>query len=360
MSIPPLTGPSGLTSAWLTDALREVGHEGVDVKEVSLEEIGTGQTGTSYRVGVRFGGKTDLPSTFVAKLPADDPAVRERVATGYRAEVAFYETVAATVEVPVPRCFVSSISGDGQSFVLLLEDLAPARQGDQLQGCTPAQVEVGVQALAGLHGPRWSDPTWRAFTATALPAADPATAKGLGDVARMATDMFLDRLGERLSKADRETLDAYAGRVPSWLLAHPQRFSLLHGDFRLDNLMFAPDGASVVVVDWQTLSVGLPARDLAYFVGTSLPPTVRADHESALVEAYHAALLEFGVRGYDLQTCFADYRLGMLQAPLIVTLGTAFSATTERGDEMMLIMLQRACEAIRSLETFEIIDQVDT
>lgn len=64
-----------------------------------------------------------------------------------------------------------------------------------------------------------------------------------------------------------------------------------------------------------------------------------------------------GVRQYDLNECFADYCLGMLQAPLIATLGTAFSATTERGDQMMLVMLERACAAIRELDTFAIIDR---
>jgi aminoglycoside phosphotransferase (APT) family kinase protein len=353
----PLTGPTDLTSAWLTNALQEAEHQCPHVEEVSLEEVGTGQTGRSFRVSASFVEETDLPSTFVAKLPASDATVRERVAIGYRAEVAFYETVAATVGVPVPRCFARAISADAQSFVLLLEDLAPATQGDQLRGCTPAQAHVAVRALAGLHGPRWCDPAWHAFTATALPAADPGMAKGLGDVARMATDMFLERLGDRLTKADRETLDDFPGRVPAWLLANPQRFSLLHGDYRLDNLMFAPDNASVVVVDWQTLSVGLPTRDLAYFVGTSLPPAVRAEHEGALVESYHSALMDFGVQNYDLQTCFKDYALGMLQVPLIATLGTAFSATTERGDEMMLAMLGRACEAIRCLNTFGRIDR---
>jgi hypothetical protein len=38
-------------------------------------------------------------------------------------------------------------------------------------------------------------------------------------------------------------------------------------------------------------------------------------------------------------------------------LGTAFSATRERCDEMMLVMLGRACEAIRSLDTFGRIDR---
>lgn len=358
VNIHPPTEPAGLTSTWLTDALTQTGNDNVKVTDLTLEEIGTGQTGTSFRLYVSFAGESDLPSTFVAKLPSDDVAVRQRVAPGYRAEVAFYDTVAATLKVPVPRCFVSSISRDAQSFVLILEDLAPATQGNQLEGCTPGQARIGVQALAGLHGPRWCDPAWRTFSATALPAADPEMAKGLGEVARMATDMFLKRLGERLSEADRETLDAYPKRVPRWLLANSQRFSLLHGDYRLDNLMFAPDNSSVVVVDWQTISIGLPGRDLAYFIGTSLSSDAREAHEQTLIEHYHAALLEFGVRDYTLEACFGDYRLGMLQAPLIATLGAAFSATTERGDDMMLTMLERACHAMRSLDTLTIIDGV--
>ena len=36
-------------------------------------------------------------------------------------------------------------------------------------------------------------------------------------------------------------------------------------------------------------------------------------------------------------------------------LGFAFAASTERGDEMMLAMLQRGCQAIRELETLDLI-----
>jgi hypothetical protein len=355
VSLDPPEGPLGLTPEWLAVALHEGGHPGAAIKEVAVEGIGTGQTGSSFRLTVTFAEDSDLPSSFVAKVAADDPSVRERVAPGYRAEVAFYDSVAATLEVPVPRCYYSAVSDDAQQFVLLLEDLSPARQGDQLAGCGPTQARAGVVSLAGLHGPRWCDPAWLEFGATVMPKADAEMAKGLGDLARTAADLFLERLGERMSRADRATLDAYPERVPRWLVAVPDRFSLLHGDYRLDNLMFAPDGA-VTVVDWQTLSVGLPARDLAYFVSTSLHPRARAAHERELVKAYHAALGRWGVDGYDLDRCFADYRLGMLQAPLICTLGAAFSASTDRGDEMMLTMVRRACAAIRQLDTLAMID----
>jgi aminoglycoside phosphotransferase (APT) family kinase protein len=357
VSIDPPGGPSGLTSYWLAAALTDAGHRGVRISDVAIEEIGTGQTGSCFRVTVSYAAETALPSTFVAKLPAGDPSVRERVAFGYRAEAAFYERVAATVRVPLPTCYVCAISDDAQDFVLLLEDLSPARQGDQLAGCSPQQAAAAVVALAGLHGPRWCDPSWRDFTATAMPMADAELAKSLGEVARMAADMFLERLGGRLSQAQRQILAAYPERVAPWLLANPTRFSLLHGDYRLDNLMFSADGSAVTVVDWQTLSVGLPARDLAYFVSTSLSPDVRGEHEHALVAAYHSALADWGVDDYDLDECFADYRLGMLQTPLITTLGAAFSAITERGDDVALMMLDRASAAIGELGTLEIIDR---
>jgi Phosphotransferase enzyme family len=348
-------GPSELTTSWLAAVLRSARHE-VRIGDVAVEQIGSGLTGSCFRMTVRYSAPADLPASFVVKLPANDPEVRERVAFGYRAEVAFYDTVAATVRVPTPACYHSAISADGQRFVLLLDDLSAARPGDQLLGCTLAEARSAVVALAGLHAPRWCDPSWRDFTATAMPMADSGLAAGLAEVAQLATGTFLDRLGDRLGAADQQTLAGYPGRVGRWLLARPQRFSLLHGDYRLDNLIFGPPGPAVTVVDWQTLSVGLPTRDLAYFVSTSLPPALRAQHERSLVGAYHEALTGLGVRDYDLAECFADYRFSMLQTPLITTLGAAFSATTDRGDEVALALVERAGAAIRDLDTFELID----
>jgi hypothetical protein len=145
------------------------------------------------------------------------------------------------------------------------------------------------------------------------------------------------------------------GLVTPWLLAEPDRFSLMHGDYRLDNLLFDPDRTRVTVVDWQTVGLGLPTRDLAYFTATSLLPEIRPTVERDLVQQYHRALLSYGVTDYAGETCWNDYRLGVLQAPLITALGFAFSASTERGDEMILTMLHRGCRAIRELGTVELI-----
>lgn len=51
------------------------------------------------------------------------------------------------------------------------------------------------------------------------------------------------------------------------------RVSLVHGDFRLDNLMFAPNNRSVIaVLDWELSTLGHPFADLAYqCMGMRLP-----------------------------------------------------------------------------------------
>lgn len=74
-------------------------------------------------------------------------------------------------------------------------------------------------------------------------------------------------------------------------MAEPKRFALMHGDYRLDNMLFDPDRTRVTVVDWQTMGIGLPAGDLAYFTATSLAPDLRSAIERDLVDRYHRALL---------------------------------------------------------------------
>jgi fructosamine-3-kinase len=347
-------GPQDLTPAWLTATLHTHGYDGTQVDAVVVTPVGTGQTGASYRLEVDYGTRAEgLPSTFVAKLAAQDPEVRQRVSLGYRSEVAFYAELAATVRVPMPHCFAGGVDEDGHCL-LLLSDLAPARQGDQLAGCTIEQARAAAVALAGLHGPRWCDPTWLDLDVTTMPLPTPESAAGMGEVTRMAVDLVLARLGDRLSASTRATVAAFPDAVAPWLMARQERFALLHGDYRLDNLLFGPDG-TVCVVDWQTLAVGLPPRDLAYLLATGLQPADRRGAERELVEAYRHALEDHGVAGYDAQTCWDDYRLGQLHTLLIACLGAAFSTTTERGDEMTLVMLERGCTAVRDLGTLALL-----
>jgi hypothetical protein len=342
--------PTDVTADWLGAVL------GADVRSVDVVPIGTGQTGATYRLTAGYAdGTADLPASFAVKLSSQDDTVRERVALGYRSEHVFYTHFADLVRVPIPRHHYCEISDDGGDFVLLLDDLAPAVQGDQIGGCTPAEAELAVRALAGLHAPTWCDPRWSNYPGLAMSIPNDDAAKGFGDIAVMAAQITLDRYGDRITERDRDTITESMSMVTPWLLAEPGRFALMHGDYRLDNMLFTPDRAAITVVDWQTLGSGLPARDLSYFTATSLLPDVRCTVDDALVDAYHDALLGYGVTDYDRETCWRDYRIGMLQAPLLTVLGCAFAGTTERGDDMMMVMLARGCQAIRELGSLDLV-----
>jgi hypothetical protein len=347
----PVDTPQELTPAWLSDALRAAGNDAT-VSDVTFVPVGTGQMSGCYRLTLRYAAG-DGPATLVAKLPSPDPQVAEGAGATYATEVRFYRDIAPTVAVRAPQCLCAVFSDEGKRFVLLLEDMAPAEQGDQIAGCTLEQAFDAVVNLADLHGPRWCDESLHRITGLAPFGADAAEGMGIGF--GMAIEPFIERFHTPVEDAD--VLRAFAPHVATWLAGRPDCFALVHGDYRLDNLLFATaaGGPPCTAVDWQLIAVGLPTRDLGFFLGTGLGRDERVQHEHALVEAYHDALLAHGVDGYTPEQCWDDYRVGLFQGPLITVLGAMYATQTERGDEMFVAMTERCCAAIRESDALALL-----
>lgn len=340
-----------ITAPWLSEVLAAT------VRTVSISQIGAGQTGATYRLRV---DAEHLPPTLIAKMHAGDEAARRRVSNGFRAEVGFYRDLATTVEIPLPKCWYSAIAEDALSFTLILEDLAPRQPGVQTNGCSERTARAACMNLAGLHAPRWNDPSL--FEVPFLPRPDEARAAFLAQIGRDATDGFVARYANELDSVDVSVLRSSAEILEPWLMAGHRTLAPLHGDYRLDNLMFSPNADDtgdtgdnqVIAVDWQTLAVAPPLRDLAYFLGTSVDIAQRRKTEQDLVVAYHRELCRRGVVNYSAEECFEDYRLGLFQGPMITTIGAMYS-TTERtiaADAMFLAMARRSCATLRDLDAF--------
>ncbi len=338
---------AALTPAWLSAAL------GRTITGVAAEAIGTGQMGASWRL--TLSSDEPGPKTLVAKLAAGDAAARARVSFGYQKEVGFYTDLAANLDVRTPGCFYGAITDDGADFTLLLEDLAPSVPGVQADGCRVDQAIGAVRNLAALHAPRWNDASLREHAF--LSPIDEGVAELFGAALVPATEEFVDRYESGLGADDVATLRAAAAVIVPWMLDRPDPFAVVHGDYRLDNLMFPPTGDAVAALDWQSVSVGAPGRDLAYFVGTTFEPEDRRRCEDDLVTAYHDELVARGVRGYDRGRCADDYRAGHLQGPLITVLGAihATARRSERADGMFLAMATRSCAAIRDLHALDVV-----
>ncbi len=52
--------------------------------------------------------------------------------------------------------------------------------------------------------------------------------------------------------------------------------------------------------------------DLAYMIGMFGNPEERHNNEKELIEHYHTALLNYGVKNYSYDDCFYDYRIGLI------------------------------------------------
>ena len=333
-----------LTGEWLTHVL------GTEVRSVTVEPIGTGQTSSTYRLTIEADGYT---RTLVAKLAEGAEDARRRVATAHRNEIGFYRLLAPTLNVRVPACMYASISDDATRFTLLLEDLSPRQPGRQADGCSYSQATEAVRNLARLHASRWNDDELRDIDFL-LPLTKERAAY-LADMARTATDQFVTRYAGQLEADDVTTLREVAEALLEWQLDHHEPFSVIHGDYRLDNLMLDPAGEDVVAVDWQTVTVALPARDLGYFIGTSLPSGQRRAEEEHLLATYYNELRTRGVEEYSSDRCAVDYRIGQLHGPMITVIGSLTSTGRRDSliDEMFLSMARRSCAAVRDHRSLE-------
>jgi hypothetical protein len=131
-----------ITPEWLTKALQRTGHD-LTVTSLELEEIGTGQMGSTYRLTLGYDGPPG-PPTLVAKLASVDESRRQLVSAGYAAEVGFYLHLAPKLQVNTPRCWYGAIADENTAFTLVLDDLAPAAPGVQADGCTVAQARASI------------------------------------------------------------------------------------------------------------------------------------------------------------------------------------------------------------------------
>ena len=154
MSFP--TSPDAMSPAWLARAL---GQAPEALRGFTVAKVGTGQMCDSFRLTLDWAGNVGAPSTVVAKCPSHDEASRNiaKLTGTYVKEVSWYRELAAASGVPAPRCHHSEIADDEVEFILILSDLAPARQGDQLAGLGLTGLVPCIEAAATLHAHLWDD-----------------------------------------------------------------------------------------------------------------------------------------------------------------------------------------------------------
>ncbi len=355
-SIPLVATPDQVSVQWMDGVLSGAGIAPAGgLESLQCTSIGTGKVGEIVRYALDWRAGVEGPSSVVGKFASRDEASRQAgLRTGtYVREVSFYRRLADTVRLRVPACHGVELDPESGSFVLVLEDLAPARQGDQLKACTVDEAALALEALPGLHAPHWgsrtlADEGWLGVRSQ--------NAAGLGAIYDALVEPFAARFAERLDPEVIAAARRLRGRVPAWIARDAEPYTLLHGDYRIENMLFGAPGAAfaLAVVDWQTVQIGPGLSDVAYFLGAGLPVELRRKHEEELVCRYRESLSAHGI---DLgwNRCWTEYRTHAFAGLHMAVVASQLVGRDPRSDEMFCVMAERHAAHALDLESFDLL-----
>lgn len=331
-----------ITATWLGGVLDR------PVQSVAVEPIGVGVglLGELYRVTPTYTTPDDAaPASVVVKIPSHAPANK---AIGmafrfYEREARFYEEVAPTARVSVPKVFHSAMDLDTERFVLVLEDLSHLELGDQVNGLTVEQALVAARAIAPFHAQWWQAKPLEELDW--LPAADHPITMQAAQVYEDSWPHFVEKWSHVVPAGGLELGARVRDAYPSMLtqLAVPPR-TFVHTDYRLDNLFFGDSG--VTIIDWQLSTRSSGVYDIAYMLSQSMDVALRREHQDEIIGAWYERLCQAGVRDYSLEQANADYAAGVLVCLVVaVAAGADLDVGNERGDALVRAVAERGFSA---------------
>ena len=359
----PLT-VDDFTPDWLTAALRSSGTLG-DERVVAVEAATMGEDfgflGSLTRLALTYDRpRAGAPATLIAKFAAQAEFNRDfaRQYGIYVTEARFFQDLQPTLTaMPTVRAFYTAYDTAAGDGVTILEDLeGKLRIGDQMASLSQAEAEQVVTQLAGFHAMWWGKaetdelawipkpdgPVWQMA---------PATLQGFWAA-------YQENFGHVLTPELTATIENIWANM-DWVF---KRFAappvtVLHGDYRLDNMFFpGRQGDPVTIIDFQLMARARGPYDLAYFTSQSLGIEQRRATEQDLLRRYHDTLVEAGVRDYSFDDCFEDYRLAILWCAIYpIGMGGGLAGASERHLELATEVSRRCFTAIADLDAASVL-----
>jgi hypothetical protein len=333
---------------WLTAALQA---DGIDakVKSFTAKPVGTGQIGDCARFVLDYASAApDAPKSIVGKFPSSGEQSRAtgKMLFNYYREVKFYQLLKENAGISTPHCYFTDMNEETHDFVLMMEDLAPAEQGDQLQGATLDQTKLVISEAAKLHAAYWNDDSldnqfWIQETSNAPDIIPP-------ELFGQLWHGFIERYGDRVTPQARKIGGALSPNMEAYAEMRAGPRCLIHTDFRPDNMLFSTPagGKPITVVDWQSFAYGPAASDIGYFIAGALDVETRRSHEKDLLELYASQLAANGAGDYASDMLKQHYVIGAYQHFMTAYFAAMMVTQTERGDNMFFRMLDGAVDLI--------------
>ncbi|GLZ26655.1 aminoglycoside phosphotransferase [Stutzerimonas stutzeri] len=310
-----ITNPDGMTSEWFTSLLSDAGVlKGGRVESVELNAFGGGVMTNMVQAKLSYSGASDAPASVLVKYPSADEGNLgiARIMGLYELEVRFYRDIAPRLQkMSIPKCYTAQFDDGTGRFVLVIEDLsATTKPGTGLETLSEKECSAVLRELANFQAPLWNSPMlgeidWLADNQRTL---------GFFDAIPAGLAPYLERFGNKLDPEHVKLFESVVPQSGQWARSWKAPNVLQHGEFRAANVLFgvAPTAPDVTVLDFQTVRVGPPGVDPAYFLGASLTTDDRRCMERRLIESYHRNLVDAGVQRFSWDDCWRSYCEGAL------------------------------------------------
>lgn len=341
-----------LTPAWATRMLRAtLNNTQLVINDVQINPLGTGQMSQTLQLALTYASvkPKDAPNSLIVKLASPYETTRT---TGselglYKAEICFYRDIAARISVATPRCYAAVFDEQSSYFTLALEDLSHTTTvGNVLTGGTIKQAKMALRELARMQASCWNSEDIKT---------QPLFSDNSHIVKLFAsyTDTalaFNNDLGDLMGTAKKALIEKAMPGAPRWLTETPGPLVIQHADYRLDNLLFnySPDNGvpAVTVVDWQTMRLGAPLVDVAYYLSGCLSVDDRRNNEKELLLEYLECLTAAGVPNYSWDQLWHDYRRASLYGLFMGVSAYSLVSKSERGKEIFSRSVSRRADLI--------------
>lgn len=348
-----------VTPAWLTEVLRTSGAIGAEhaVASVALEPFaeGLGFLSVLHRATLTYNGDVpDGPQTVIVKM-ITNLDVQRGIAEAlqfYPRELRFYREVAPSAGFRSPVAHAAMMAEDSADFVLVMEDLSDIRQLDQAVGVSASDALLAAETMAKMHG-AFADKDLSDLATTFLPFDNPIYRAALPQIFESGWDTCKAEAADLLPADVVAFGDRYGSLVP-WFMERFTGTTLVHADWRADNLMVDDRTGEMVVIDFQLVGVGVPTYDLGYFMSQSMEPEVRVEHGQQVIDRYFESLASTGA-AFDNGELNEALRLSMAWCLIYpVSQFAGWAELPEMYQETALRMLRRSVEAIREYDSLSL------
>jgi hypothetical protein len=347
--------PEELTNEWFTSTLREAKKlsSGVEVSGFDYSFIGdgVGLLGMVIRVTLNYSHPGDVgPASVVIKFAHPVPENRAIAANlnMYEREVIFFNDISTQVSTPQPECYFAAMNYELGSNVVVLEDLGHYRAGDQVKGASVEEVKMIIDSIVPLHAKFWNK---AADEYPEMMRIDTSYIGPFGPSVMGTWENAIAQFGYCFADGVVEALPRYVAALEKLMKEMGKgATTLIHGDVRLDNVMFG-DGAEglepVAMIDWQAIMVSTPMQDIAWLLNSGVTIELRREHEEEFLAYYCEKIAAAGVQGYSIDVARNEYDtalLFMMTYPIII--GGAFDPANARGKLLAEECLRRSTAAV--------------